>query len=237
MQYPGGLSPALDGLSLEVPEGAILGLLGPNGAGKTTTIHILCGLLRAQSGVAQIMGLDAYEQNKKTRELLGLVPQEIALYPTLTGWENFFYIGQLYGLDRKTIKKRAGELLERLGLHGHADKRVGRYSGGMKRRANIIASLLHHPRLLMLDEPTAGVDVQSQALIISFLKDYRAQGSTLIYTSHRLEEAEELCDTVVIVDGGKNVISGTPTELVANTPGCRRLEDVFLEITGHSVRD
>jgi ABC-2 type transport system ATP-binding protein len=168
---------------------------------------------------------------------MGVVPQHIALYPALSGWENLQYIGQLYGLDKRQVRAFGGELLERLGLSVHADKRVGRYSGGMKRRANIIASLLHQPELIMLDEPTAGVDVQSRAMILDFLKDYRKGGRTIVYTSHHLEEAEQICDTVAIVDEGRYITGGAPPELVAATPDCRRLEDVFLHYTGHSVRD
>ena len=236
-QYPGAFAPALDGLSLQVASGAIYGLLGPNGAGKTTTIYILCGIIRPDSGKATIFGLDAGMQTEAIRRRIGIVPQQISLYPALSGWENLYYIGQLYGLTRKEIQIRGGALLERLGLLAHAGKRVSQYSGGMKRRVNIIASLLHQPELLMLDEPTAGVDVQSRALILSFLKDYRDEGHTIVYTSHHLEEAEQICDTIAIVDEGRFITGGTPGALIAATPDCRRLEDVFLHYTGRSVRD
>ena len=236
-QYPGAFSPALSGLSLEVEEGAIFGLLGPNGAGKTTTINVLCGLVKPDSGEAQIFGVDALQRRPDVLRTMGIVPQHIALYPALTGWENLLYIGQLYGLDKATIRRRGAELLERLGLSAHADKRTGQYSGGMKRRANIIASLLHQPALVILDEPTAGVDVQSRALILGFLKEYRVGGKPIVYTSHQMEEAEQLCDTVAILDEGRYVTGGAPKALVAGTPDCRRLEDVFLHFTGHSARD
>lgn len=236
-QYKGSFTPALDGLSLFVRKNQIMGLLGPNGAGKTTSINIMCGLVKPDQGRAMIYGKDCVKNRLEIRRMIGVVPQQIALFQHLTGWENFNYIGRLYGLSDQVIRQRAGLLLERLGLDKHGDKRVGRYSGGMKRRANIIASLLHEPNLLILDEPTAGVDVQSRAMILSFLKDYREQGKTIVYTSHLLEEAEQLCDEVVIVDEGKFVVSGPPDELVAQTVDCRRLEDVFLHYTGHSVRD
>lgn len=236
-EYRGAFTPALNGLSLEVPGGSIYGLLGPNGAGKTTTINILCGLIKADSGIASVFGLDAAEQKAAIRHRLGVVPQHIALYPSLSGWENIHYIGRLYRLDRATIVQRGGELLKRLGLDAHAHKRVSRYSGGMKRRINIIASLLHNPELVILDEPTAGVDVQSRAMILDFLQQYRQGGRTIVYTSHHLEEAEHICDSVAIIDEGRLIISGTPKTLVADTPDCRRLEDVFLHHTGHSVRD
>ena len=222
---------------MEVAQGAVFGLLGPNGAGKTTTINLLCGLLRADSGSMGIFGLDAFADKVSIRRRIGMVPQHIALYPALSGRENLEYLGQLYGVPHKELKARIDAHLQRLGLSQHADKRVSRYSGGMKRRVNIIASLLHEPELILLDEPTAGVDVQSRALILSFLQEYRQGGRTIIYTSHQLEEAEQLCDTVAIVDEGKCIVHGKPAALIANTPDCRRLEDVFLHYTGRSVRD
>ena len=238
--YKGAWSPALDGFSMDVPERRIMGLLGPNGAGKTTCINILCGLVTADSGKASVFGMDCNRDIRSIRERIGVVPQQIALFGNLTAWENFRYIGKLYGLGEQEISKRGKDLLERLGLLPHADKRVGRYSGGMRRRANIIASLLHQPDLIILDEPTAGVDVQSRALIHNFLREYHALGKTILYTSHHLDEAEALCETVVIIDEGKFIISGSPGELIEQTAkrtDCRKLEDVFLYYTGHSVRD
>jgi ABC-2 type transport system ATP-binding protein len=235
--YKGAFVPALDGLSLTVEKNKIMGLLGPNGAGKTTSINILCGLVGPDDGYAAIHGMDCARNTTVIQRILGVVPQQIALFSNLTAWENFFYIGRLYGIADRKIRERAGKLLERLGLDKHADKRVGRYSGGMKRRANIIASLLHQPEVVILDEPTAGVDVQSRAMILEFLQEYRTLGKTILYTSHLLEEAEQLCDEVVIIDEGKFILSGAPGALIDNTPDCKRLEDVFLHYTGHSVRD
>lgn len=236
-QYPQAIEPALDGLNLRVEENTIAGLLGPNGAGKTTTINILCGLVKPDSGSAYIMGMSSTKKVQSLRAKIGLVPQQIALFPNMSAIENFTFIGRLYGLKDNYIKKRSSELLERLGLEKHGDKRVSRYSGGMKRRANIIASLLHNPQILILDEPTAGVDVQSRAMILEFLKEYHATGKTILYTSHLLEEAEKVCTEVVIIDSGQLVTSGTPTSLISNTPHCNNLEDVFLHYTGHLVRD
>jgi ABC-2 type transport system ATP-binding protein len=235
--YKGALIPALDGLSLSVKKNQIVGLLGPNGAGKTTSINVLCGLVLPDTGTATIHGKDCVKNTFYIKKILGVVPQQIALFSNLTAWENFYYIGRLYGITDRKIKERAGHLLDRLDLDKHADKRIGRYSGGMKRRANIIASLLHQPDVVILDEPTAGVDVQSRAMILEFLEEYRKQDKTILYTSHLLEEAEQLCDEVVIMDEGKFIVSGAPKELIKNTPDCRRLEDVFLHYTGHSVRD
>lgn len=235
--YPGANAPALDGLSLTVAQSEIFGLLGPNGAGKSTTIKILCGLLTADSGQASIFGQILKQHKSEILRKIGLVPQHIALYPALSGTENLRYLGRLYNLSEATIRSRSTTLLERLGLEAHAGKRVSRYSGGMKRRLNIIASLLHEPELLILDEPTASVDVHSRALILNFLQEYRSQGNTIVYTSHQMEEAEQICDRVCIVDEGKMIAEGSPKELIATTEGCRRLEDVFLHYTGHSVRD
>lgn len=234
--YKGAWSPALDGFSFTVKTNQIMGLLGPNGAGKTTCINILCGLVSADSGKALIFGKDCNSDIQEIRKMIGVVPQQIALFGTLTAQENFMYIGRLYGLSDKLIKQRSKELLVRLGLDKHADKRVSRYSGGMKRRANIIASLLHEPELIILDEPTAGVDVQSRAMIHEFLVEYHQKGKTILYTSHHLDEAEQLCDEVVIVDEGKLIISGSPKELIIQH-NCKKLEDVFLHHTGHTVRD
>lgn len=235
--YKDAWTPALDGLSLKVKKNQIMGLLGPNGAGKTTCINIICGLVSADDGKAFVFEKDCSKDIESIRQMIGVVPQQIALFGTLTAQENFTYIGKLYGLSNSIIKQRSEELLERLGLEKHADKRINRYSGGMKRRANIIASLLHEPELIILDEPTAGVDVQSRALIHNFLVEYHKKGNTILYTSHHLDEAEALCDEVLIVDEGKYIVSGSPKELITNTKDCRKLEDVFLHYTGHSVRD
>ncbi len=236
-KYKGAEASALDGFSFLVKQQQIVGLLGPNGAGKTTTISILCGIIQPDSGAAFILGKDCMKQIQQIRYLIGMVPQQIALFGNLTAMENFTYIGRLYGLSTATINTRTRHLLERLGLDNQAHKRINAYSGGMKRRANIIASLLHEPEILILDEPTAGVDVQSRAMILDFLKEYRRQNKTILYTSHLMDEAEQICDEVAIIDEGRFVISGAPKELVKNTVNCKRLEDVFLHYTGRTVRD
>ncbi len=235
--YKGAFAPALNDFSLEVKEGIITGLLGPNGAGKTTCINIICGLIKQDEGSVFIFNKSVEEDATAIRKMIGVVPQQIALFGNLTARENFQYIGKLYGLDNTVLKSRIIVLLEKLGLSQHADKRINRFSGGMKRRANIIASLLNEPRMLILDEPTAGVDVQSRALIHQFLKDYRTAGNTILYTSHLLDEAEALCDEVVIIDEGKLITSGTPQQLIQQHAESKKLEDVFLHYTGHSVRD
>jgi ABC-2 type transport system ATP-binding protein len=236
-KYRDADTPALDGFSFCVKQTQIAGLLGPNGAGKTTCINILCGVVKPDSGTALINGKDCTKETTAIRYMTGLTPQQIALFGELTAQQNFMYIGRLYGIDDHTTRNRMKTLTERLGLDQHINKRINEFSGGTKRRANIIASLLHEPELLILDEPTAGVDVQSRAMIIDFLKEYRALGKTILYTSHLLDEAEQICDTVVIIDEGRHITGGTPQELIANTAGCSRLEDVFIRYTGRKVRD
>ncbi len=235
--YAGATAPALDGFSCKVEQNLIVGLLGPNGAGKTTCFNILCGMVKPDAGQALIAGQDCNSERVAIGSLMGMVPQQIALFGNLTAMENFRYVGRLYGLPEHTINTRTQLLLERLGLDKHAGKRINAFSGGMKRRANIIASLLHEPELLLLDEPTAGVDVQSRALIIDFIKDYRSQGKTILYTSHLMDEAEQICDKVIIIDNGKFITSGEPASLIRDTAHCSRLEDVFLHFTGRSLRD
>ena len=235
--YRGAFAPALDGFSFSVKPEQIVGLLGPNGAGKTTCINILCGLVTPDSGTAKIYSKDCTKDITAIRHMIGVVPQQIALFDNLTATENLEYIGRLYGLKSNVINERIKNMLERLGLDKHANKKINAYSGGMKRRANMIASLLHDPELIILDEPTAGVDVQSRAMILDFLKEYRQHGKTILYTSHLMDEAEQICDEVVIIDEGKFIISGTPADLIRNTTGSKRLEDVFIHYTGRNVRD
>lgn len=236
-RYPGAEFPALQHLNLRFKKGIIAGLLGPNGAGKTTTISILCGLVRPDAGQVHVLGIDISRDLASIRRKIGVVPQQIALYPELTARENLLYIGELYDLPSKALKARVDQLLHDFGLSAHAGKRISRYSGGMKRRANIIAGLLHEPDLLILDEPTTGVDVQSRTMILDFLKAYNAQGKTILYTSHLLEEAEKICDEVAIIDAGKLLAQDSPQALIRSGTDCRTLEDVFLNFTGRSVRE
>lgn len=236
-QYAGALTPALDGMSLQIGVNKITGLLGPNGAGKTTTINVVCGLVTPEQGTATVFGVDCIREAQAVRSQIGVVPQQIALFPNLTARENFNYIGQLYDIDKKHIRERSNDLLKRLGLDKHADKRINRYSGGMKRRANIIASLLHYPEILILDEPTAGVDVQSRAMILDFIREYQQMGKTVVYTSHLLDEAEKVCDEVIIIDNGEHILSGQPRKMVQESESCSSLEELFLHYTGHKLRD
>jgi ABC-2 type transport system ATP-binding protein len=236
--YQGADAPTLKGLSFTFPKGIIAGLLGPNGAGKTTTISILCGLVKADSGKVMIHGLVQDAAHREAiKRLIGIVPQQIALFPQLTAIENLTYFGNLYGLKGKALRSKIDTCLEAFGLEKSGDKEIYKFSGGMKRRANIIAAVLHSPQLLILDEPTAGVDVQSRSMIIQFLKAYNQQGVSILYTSHLLDEAQALCDEIVIMDEGKLIAQGEPLALIQQHPACKNLEDVFLHYTGNELRD
>ena len=235
-KYPQAEHASVDSLSFSFAAGKIIGLLGPNGAGKTTTISILSGLIRDYQGKITVLGADARQNAHKIKQKIGVVPQQIALYPTLSCRENLFYFGRLYQLPSSQLNKTIEKHLHYFGLAEHADKQVKQFSGGMKRRANIIASLLNNPEILILDEPTAGVDVQSRSMILRFLKTYNEQGNSIIYTSHLLDEAEQLCDEVLIIDHGKKVIQGSPKELISANQ-CSNLEALFLKLTGNSLRD
>jgi ABC-2 type transport system ATP-binding protein len=235
--YKGSSQPAVDNISLEIPNRARFGLLGPNGAGKTTTINILCGLLNYNKGNISINGLKLERKYKKIRRMIGLVPQDIALYDTLTARENLRFIGKMYGLRGKDLKNRIEEYLEMVGLAHTGHKQIRSYSGGMKRRINLVAGILHQPEILILDEPTAGVDVQSRNMILQFLHDLNEKGTTIIYTSHYLEEAEDLCSSIAIIDHGKVIIAGETKEIIGSKNEYTDLESVFLHLTGRRLRD
>ncbi len=228
---------SLNSLDLSIYEGQIFGLLGPNGAGKTTLISILCGLVKSTSGSFSINNLMYAENALEIKKIIGVVPQEYALYPTLTARENLLYFGSMYGLKGKQLKEKVTESLDFLGLLAFADKRVETFSGGMKRRVNLIAGILHNPKILFLDEPTVGVDVQSKNAIIEYLKQLNKQGTTIIYTSHHLSEAEDFCTDIAIIDRGKIYAQGTSENLISATAGARNLEDVFISLTGKELRD
>ncbi len=235
--YRGGEHPALDRCDITIHTGEIFGLLGPNGAGKTTTISILSTLLRPDEGRVTICGIDAVKHPNRVRRFIGLVPQEIALYSSLTARENLLFFGRVYGLGGRRLRKRIHECLEMVGLVDKADQLVATYSGGMKRRANLAAGLLHNPQLLFLDEPTVGIDAQSRNLILEKLIRLKEAGTTMIYSTHYMEEAEQLCTTVAIIDGGRIIAGGSPQELIRRAPGCSSLGELFLSLTGKQLRD
>lgn len=236
-QYPNMAKPAVSDLSLTIAEGTTYGLLGPNGAGKSSTVMMLCGLSRPSRGSVKVVGLDATEDGAAVRRQIGVAPQEIALFPTLTAVENLRYFGRMYGLDAGHIRKRLEHYLHVFGLEEKASKRVQTFSGGMKRRLNLIAALLHEPRLIILDEPTAGVDVQSRNMILDFLTELKAKGTTIIYSSHVLEEAERICTHIGIMDEGRLIVQGTLSDALDAHDECTNLEQLFLKLTGKRIRD
>ncbi|MFH1139295.1 MAG: ABC transporter ATP-binding protein [Pseudomonadota bacterium] len=229
--------PALDGLDLDVEEGDCFGLLGPNGAGKTTAISVLCGLMRPTSGRAFVYGRDASRGGREFKSLFGLVPQDVALYQGLTARENLVFFGKMMGLSGRLARDRAAELLDEFGLAESGDRKVATFSGGMKRRINLAVGLLARPRLLILDEPTAGVDVQSRNAILELLAALNRQGTTLLYTGHYMEEIQRLCNRIAILDQGRVLEQGAKDELFARHPENRNLEEVFLALTGRRLRD
>lgn len=235
--YRGAPAPAVNGLDFVVRQGEIFGLLGPNGAGKTTAISIICTLLRPTSGSILLCGVDAAANPAGVRSLIGLAPQELALYPTLTARENLRYFGRLHGLGGKAVEARVAECLELVGLAESGDRLIGACSGGMKRRANLAAAMLHAPRLLLLDEPTVGIDAQSRNLIMENLVSLRRGGTTIIYTTHYMEEAEQLCSRVAVMDKGGIISEGAPRELIGGAANCSNLEELFLHLTGKGLRD
>lgn len=236
-RYDGATVNAVDSLDLNVMEGDIFGLLGPNGAGKTTTISMLCGLIELDSGIIQINELNQKENLEEIKGIIGVVPQELALYNELTAVENLQFFGRMYGLGGKLLKDKIEFHLHKFSLNEKANKYVSTFSGGMKRRLNLIAGILHSPKILFLDEPTVGIDVQSKNVIIEYLKELNKNGTTIIYTSHLMEEAENLCTNISIIDFGKEIGNGKPKELIAKNKECNNLEELFLKLTGRSVRE
>ncbi|MBD3948978.1 ABC transporter ATP-binding protein [Tuanshanicoccus lijuaniae] len=203
----------LKNVSFTIEKGERFGLIGPNGAGKSTLIDIMTGLTAAESGEVMVDGVDIKKDILAIRKKLGVVPQDIALMEELTGYDNLIYFGGMYGLSGAILKTRVNELLTTIGLTAHAKKKVKTYSGGMKRRLNIAAALLHHPEFLILDEPTVGVDPQSRQYIFDFLKQLNEAGTTILYISHYMEEIEALCERLLILDLGTEVAYGTKAEV------------------------
>ena len=215
---------AVDGVGFEVAPGETYGLLGPNGAGKTTTISMICGLLRRDGGEVTVAGASLDRDPGQVKAAIGYVPQDVALYPDLSGLENLRFWGRMYGLAGRELEDRVGATLEVVGLAERAGDKVAAYSGGMQRRLNIAAGLLHRPRLLVLDEPTAGVDPQSRNAILAQVEALGSEGVAVLYTTHYMEEAERLCDRVGIIDQGRLVAEGTRRELVATVGERDRIE-------------
>ena len=205
---------AVDDISLEINEGEIFGLLGPNGAGKTTTISIISGLIKPDSGKIIVDSLDLERDLQSIKKMMGVVPQDMAFYEELSAKENLLFWGKLQGVKRKVLEERIHAYLKATGLLGRENDPLKKYSGGMKRRINLIIGLIHQPKLLLLDEPTIGIDVQTRLNIFKLIKQASSDGTTILYTTHNLQEAEELCHRIAIMDQGKILANGTLEELI-----------------------
>ena len=227
---------AIDGLSFEVKPGELFGLLGPNGAGKTTAINIMTGLHEPTSGTAIVGGFDIKKQVNEIRKLIGVCPQEPALYPYLTGKENVELFGNLHTVPKKILKQRTEELLELVGLVEGATRRAGNYSGGMIRRISLVMALINDPEIAFLDEPTVAMDPQSRRATWAFVENLKERKKTVILTTHYIEEAEALCDRVGIIDRGKLIALDTP-QVLMQEHNADDLEGVFLKITGRKIRE
>jgi len=206
---------AVDNVSLDVARGEILGLLGPNGAGKSTLTKMVCGMVSPTSGTIRVVGYDVQRDSMRVRELIGVVPQDVVLYDYMNARENLAFFGRLYGLSGSKLKERIEELLKFTQLEDEAiRRRVSTYSGGMKRRVNIAAALLHEPQVILLDEPTAGLDPKNKMSLWEIIRKLHREGKTIMLTTHMMDEAEELCDRVAIMDRGKIIALGSPIQLI-----------------------
>ena len=229
-QYKETTTLALNDVSFNVKKGEIYGILGANGAGKTTLMSILFGSLHPTMGSFSICGM-TYRQHA-LRYKIGVVPQEYALYPTLTARENLSYFGSLYKLRGKELRSLVNTALQRVGLSEVADKKIAHFSGGMKRRINLVAGILHHPEVLFLDEPTVGVDVQSKNIIIDYLKELNEGGMSILYTSHHLQEAQDFCHRIAILSEGQLIKEDTPHNLIKEVKAYN-LEEAFIQLTSN----
>lgn len=235
-RYKSAQQDSLSNVSLDIMQSDVFGLLGPNGAGKTTLISILCGIIPVSSGAVRFLhdGVAYTEYEKKSR--IGFVPQEYAFYQELTPRQNLDYFGAMYNLSKSKLQERREHLLGVLGLEKAADKKVGTFSGGMKRRVNLAIGIIHEPDILFLDEPTVGVDVQSRNAIIRYLQQINRQGTTIIYTSHHMSEAEEFCKHIALIDHGK-VIAAGGLQALKTQHEVSSLQTLFINLTGEEYRD
>ncbi len=237
-KYDGNV--VVDNLNLEIEEGEIFGLLGPNGAGKSTTMNMICGIVRPTLGSVEFMEQDFQKNRKKLIENLGYIPQDLAIHGNLKAWENVELFTSLYGIKGAELKERIDESLEYVGLIDKRNDYAKTFSGGMKRRLNIACAIGHHPKLLIFDEPTVGIDPQSRNFILEKIKASNKNGATIIYTSHYMEEVEAICTKIAIMDNGKVIATGTSEELkkmVVDDTSSITLEEVFLTMTGKKLRD
>ena len=236
---------AVDDISFRVEPGQVFGLLGPNGAGKTTTISCLTGLLRATSGTIRLDGIDVVAEPKRARARLGVVPQELAMYPEISAKQNLEYWGGTQGMNRSELQAKIPPMLERVGLADRAKEPVKNFSGGMKRRLNLAIGLIHDPKVVLMDEPTVGVDPQSRIHILDLIRERAAAGTSIVYTTHYMDEAESLCNPFMIIDEGKVVASGGLEDLLTQAGDAIEratvpepsLERLFIHLTGKDLRE
>jgi ABC-2 type transport system ATP-binding protein len=234
--YAGNRDASFSKLNLKIAKGDRFGLFGPNGAGKTTLISLMTGLLTANEGQITLLGHQVGKDNNAVNKLFGFVPQDFSFYQELSPVENLEFFGAWSGLDKPTIKQRTDELLNILGLKEVCNKPVEKFSGGMKRRVNLAIGVIHKPEIIFLDEPTVGVDVQTRHAIINYLLELNKTGTTLIYTSHQLSEAEDLCRQVALIDAGRIIAQDNLDKLMADHKQ-ESLEQMFLNLTGKDIRN
>ncbi len=235
-QYKSTDKPLIDGLNLEIEEGSSFGLFGPNGAGKTTLMSLITSVIPYTSGSIQLFGKELKLHKKEVLSEIGYVPQSLSLYEELSPIQNLRYFGAMMGLSSEKVEKRSAEILDFLGLQNVTTKPIRTFSGGMKRRVNLAIGVLHQPRILFLDEPTVGVDVQTRHAIIAYLKMLNDAGTTLFYTSHHLSEAQELCNEIALIDQGHIIVNGNLNQ-VLNANNESELENLFIKLTGKEYRD
>ncbi|MDK2825327.1 MAG: type transport system ATP-binding protein [Methanolobus sp.] len=227
---------AVDDVSFDVMEGEIFGMIGPNGAGKSTTFSMLTTLVKPSGGSIKVAGFDVYKQDDKIRPLIGIVPQKLSLYPDLTARENLELMGRLYDVPKDVMNEKIEYYLRLVGLSSHADRFTGGFSGGMKQRLSVICAVLHEPQIIFWDEPSTGLDPQTRQSIWKLAKKFNGEGKTLVFTTHYMEEADNLCDRVAVMNLGKMVALDSPESLKEKT-GSSNLEETFINLTGEEVRD
>jgi len=238
-----GTHEAVKGVSFTIGRGEIFGLLGPNGAGKSTTINMMCGYLAPSSGATMVEGVVVAKEPLRVKKMLGVVPQEIALYKDLSAQENLDFFGRIYALSSQERKARTAEILQFVGLYDRRKEPIKNFSGGMQRRINMAVALIHQPHFLLMDEPTVGVDPQSREHIFESIEKLRDRGTTILYTTHYMEEAERLCNHIAIMDDGQIIAMGTLEQLLSLRDQSREiarphgLQELFIQLTGKTLRD
>ncbi|OEU42708.1 hypothetical protein BGV40_08050 [Methanosarcina sp. Ant1] len=227
---------AVNDISFDVFKGEIFGMIGPNGAGKSTTFSMLTTLIKPTNGSIKVAGFDVEKEDDRIRPIIGIVPQKLSLYPDLTGRENLELMGKLYDVPKKLMEERIDYYLRLVDLEAHADRFTGGFSGGMKQRLSVICAVLHDPEIIFWDEPTTGLDPQTRQAIWRLAKKFNGEGKTLIFTTHYMEEADNLCDRVAVMNLGKMVALDEPASLKEKS-GSANLEEAFIHLTGEEVRD